>query len=371
MVNENVIIFAGSIRVILMVNYIIFIYLLSLHYKHHRLKVSLLLVLGNTISLIVTLIQILSLIINDESSFSNTGALDATMGVFSAILMLIFLDLYSESHLNAIRLSFASVIGMMTIIGVSTYFNFTNEILNNFFGSVYLIFFGYVVYFAHTAINRMKRFTTPKHQVLMGYLLKYFYVSYVGVSLVYLSIGLISILIGVDSFDEAPLWAHIYITSMPQILFIIGNIYIYRGYIRYRNPSVIQPQRIDRFVIISDDGLPIYRFDIEKEATSLTDALFSGALTAITQVLKETTNIAGDLKTIEIGDQFLIVNVEGPLTGILFSFRTTQFLREATIVLMKNIANNIKIDEPHKISKQQHSQIDYYVKQALGFENII
>ncbi len=368
MINEYAIIFAGSIRVILLVNYIIFIYLLSLHYKHHRLKVSLLLVLGNAISLLVTSIQILSLIISDESSFSNTGALDATMGVISAILMLIFLDLYSESHLNALRLSFASVIGMMTIIGVSSYFNFTNEILNDFFGSVYLIFFGYIVYFAHNAINKMKRFATAEHQILMGHLLKYFYLSYVGVSFVYLSIGLIGISLGVDSFEEAPLWAQLYITSMPQILFILGNIYFYRGYIRYRNPSVIQPQRIDRFVIISDDGLPIYRLDIEKEATGLTDALFSGALTAITSVLKESSNIVGDLKTIEIGDQFLIVNVKGPLTGVLFSFRTTQFLREATVELMKNIAKNIQIEELHKISTEQLSEIDYYVKQALGLK---
>lgn len=371
MINEYAIIFAGSIRGILLINYIIFVYVLFTHYRNHRLKVSLLLLLSNIINLVATVIQLLSLIFYDGSGSNTTGALDATMGVFSAILMLIFLDLYSESHLNASRLSFSSVIGLMTIIGVTEYFSFTNETLNDLFGSVFLIFFGYVVYFAHTAIKRMIQFAPAEHQVSMSQLLKYFYFSYLGVSLVYFSIGFIYFMLGANTIEETPVLVQVYITAMPQILFLLGNYYIYIGYIRYRNPAVIQPQRIDRFVIISEDGLPIYRFDIELETTSITDTLFSGALTAITSVLKESSNIVGDLKTIEIGDHFLIVNVKGPLTGVLFSFRTTQFLREATISLMKNIEKNVQIDELHRISDKQISQIDHYVKQALGFEDFI
>ncbi len=71
----------------------------------------------------------------------------------------------------------------------------------------------------------------------------------------------------------------------------------------------------------------------------------SGALFAINAVLKETANITGELRMIQIGDYSIIIRNANGLSAIIFTKQPTKYLDQAAAIILQKITFAIDPEE--------------------------
>jgi hypothetical protein len=260
-------------------------------------------------------------------------------------------------------MSIATFLATLTIIAPPLFKEPDNILMIIFQQSIAGIFFLYIVLVSVRAISRMGKFQSAEQRNLMNYLKWFSILSYGGVTFVYVMTDPIANTLGRNLFFE------IWFIVLPQILIDLGYILFYFGYIRIDNPSVIQPQKIDQFIVISDDGLPIFNYKFESQTQPIDDALLSGAITAIKMVLSEATKFAGDLEEIRIGGDYLMLNRRGKFTGILFTIRPTSFLSQT----LSNIVSEINtimggLNDFAAVSDEIKSKLDSLITNTLTYK---
>jgi hypothetical protein len=270
----------------------------------------------------------------------DSSYINVLLGIFTSFPVIAFYNLYESPHFSASTMSIATLLGTLTIIDPV------------FAG----LFFPYIVLVSLRAISRMSKYQTRAQIKLMRYLKAFSIIAYGSVTLAYLSADMI------ESLASNRIIHEFWFLALPQILLITGYLFFYYGYIRINNPSVLQPQKIDQFIIISDDGIPIFSYKIESEASGIDDALLSGALMAIKTVLSEATKFAGELEEIRLGGDYLMLNSQKKLTGIIFTRRPTMFLTQ--------ILSNI-LDEVNFILKDLKDYSGIRVETKKKLENLI
>ncbi|MDH5402529.1 MAG: hypothetical protein OEZ01_03895 [Candidatus Heimdallarchaeota archaeon] len=297
---------------------------------------------------------------------SETGSNDIILGIISAYFVLVFLNYYEESHLDASKMIITTILGLITIFStnediIAILFEI-NVLLGIATSLSVMFFFLYILIVGRNTIKRMMEYATSEQKKSINLVKWYIYLSFGGVTIVYFTANMItSVQSQYNTFSA--FWTAI----MPQIMIIFANMCFYFGYIKPGNPASFQPQRIDKFVLISEAGLPIYTFDVEKDVKGIDDALLSGAITAIAAVLREATNIVGELKTIEIGSQSILLRKKGDLTGVLFSYLPTQFLRQAVSLLMDKLTAILDSVDYTSLTTDQLNEIEQLIKNTLGY----
>jgi hypothetical protein len=113
---------------------------------------------------------------------------------------------------------------------------------------------------------------------------------------------------------------------------------------------------------MTSDGRPLFELSFQNE-DEIDSVLLSGALTAISAVIPEATQVAGILKQIQIGEQHVIIHVSDEYTGVIFTDLPSPHLNEILLTIMNEI---IKIQpDIDKIASKEEKSISKIVKNAF------
>ncbi|MCY3413132.1 MAG: hypothetical protein INQ03_15950 [Candidatus Heimdallarchaeota archaeon] len=294
------------------------------------------------------------------------GYLDTLLGIASAYIVLVFIDYYESSSVNTGRMIIAtalSSLGIFNVIVTANRIKIENAAIVALLAFIMIMFFFFILIASLRSIKRMKRYANDIQKKAMNNIRMYYILSFGGITTVYTIYGTMkSIITEITPFME------FFYLVIPQILFLLSNYYLYLGFVRIKNPAILQPQKIDRFIIIESSGIPVYNYAIESEASHVDDSLLSGALTAITAILKESTNIIGDLTSITLGDAILMMKSVDQYTGVVFTQAPTNFLQSILNSLMNELPGKINKKEGMSLSNEDHATVDDLVKESFGYK---
>lgn len=131
----------------------------------------------------------------------------------------------------------------------------------------------------------------------------------------------------------------------------------------------MQSRKISRLIVINDNGLPIYDFTFDSK-NSGDELLLSGALTAITSVMREATGASRDLKSIAFGDLHIITEVREGFAANLLVESSTAFLKEALRLFTDSFQNEYKSEiESFVIDPLSTKEADCLLQKYFGIES--
>ena len=364
MVSSLVFYSAVTFRIILLIVITFMTIILVKQSLKYRIMVLYLITSANVLSLISNSFQLYITFVNIDLLSGKYGYYDIILGVISAYLVLSFLDFYENDHLNAPRMMLATVMATIAVLNVvNQLVGVTPVGVMSVLEPVILFFFLYILFTALRSLDNVKKFASGVQRKSVNLMRYYFMWTFGAVSVVYTIIGVFS----GTSLEDSEFFEFLNLVA-PLILFLIADIYLYFGFVRIDNPAVLQPQQIDRFILISNVGLPLYYFKLESEMEGIDESLLSGAIAAISAVLKEATKVAGDLKSIVIGNSTILMNTLGDFTGLIFTYKSTRFLNSALANIMIQIDRILEIDDLGQLTGESEEQIEYIVTRGLGLK---
>lgn len=341
-----------------------FIYKLYKSYVKHKLIVPLAFAISNIVGIIASLSKLYFLNNNPILLFQGSSGIDLIFGITSAFVIIVSFDLYESSHLSATKLSIAAVLASYSLISPILGFTMSEE-----YHSVRLIlglgaafFFLFIIITTLRALKRMGTYLNPQQKNLLKYLKYYTLITFGGITTIYTISGVS----GLGQLKNPNFIQSAINIAIPEILIFLGNIFFFLGYIRADHPAALQPQKIDQFIIISSEGVPIFTHTFE-ESEEIEDVLLSGALTAIKSVLLEATNIAGDLEEIKLGEKFILLDTVEEATGVLFTDRPTSYLYQMLENSMNEVKNVVRGVKVHDIGEEVNANLKSIVLSNMTY----
>ncbi|MDH5402478.1 MAG: hypothetical protein OEY49_08305 [Candidatus Heimdallarchaeota archaeon] len=155
-------------------------------------------------------------------------------------------------------------------------------------------------------------------------------------------------------------------TILPKYSIIIGHFIMYRTYAKAK-VAFLSYQKMEKLLVISKEGLPLYSYDFISSADSETvNILLSGGMTAIIGMLNETLGTSG-IKMIEFLDKQIMIVHQANFAIFLVVDRPSSFLWNA-ITIFAGILERKMIfgDQTDSLIRSQPIQADSDLKIAFG-----
>lgn len=119
----------------------------------------------------------------------------------------------------------------------------------------------------------------------------------------------------------------LFLYFIPHVMLTAGTVFIALSVIARPRVAIVNPQQIYQLFVILDSGLPLFSYKFSG-GQGIDETLISGALNAITNLMKEAAGVEENLDSVRFGDRTLIVGVRGRVFAILIADRVSRFLRE-------------------------------------------
>ena len=118
-----------------------------------------------------------------------------------------------------------------------------------------------------------------------------------------------------------------YSSEIIGYLFIsIGVFMIGLSYISYKQAAFLQPQRIEILLVINKAGLPLLEYEFIQNTLGGDTNLISGAITAISALMKESLGVSSEVEKIQFHEKELLLKFSKGVAFILITSRTSSFL---------------------------------------------
>jgi hypothetical protein len=311
------------------------------------------------------LLQILVILIIQTDFMIYLSILDGFLGISISFCIILFLSIYEENQLNPQRIFLATFLSTLTLIGfIKGFLVIQPDPIDWLLFNMFIFYFGYFVIISITSIRRMKKYMRKNQIKVVQNVLLFILISFIGVSSFH---AITNIYVNVIAEDPSVFTIEILgiYFVIPPLIFLISNIFFYNGIVKPKNPSILLPQRVDKLLIIEKTGTPIFDLSLNNRG-EIDSILLSGAITAISAIISEATQIAGSMKSIQFETHQIIINVKDNYSGVMFVDSPTQFLME---VLQKIMIEISKMEiETHSMTDKQNEHISKTVEELLGLQ---
>ena len=333
-----VVIFLAS----LLVN-IVFFLVIMIRYRSTKVKSLQLLLLTSIIAIIVEIMSIylsLTNINNVMSHYISTGSLFFNLfGILTAGTFLIFIDYFESSSFKSKNILFFISTLLLNLSYVLIIQSFPSEILSNvnpsfeLFFSIYLaisslmlpVFLFYVIIASIHSIQIVKRYAFNENQIKQLNLMILVIIFYFLITLV--SNFASNVLYGPFLNEENIVLQFTLTFLIPKSSTIIGSIILLLAYMRNKSVAFLQPQRILQLLVINSVRLPVYSFKFRDQKTD--SMLFSGGMTAINSMLKETIGLSSEIELIRFTDLDIMVSRDNDIGVFILVEKSSKFIKEA------------------------------------------
>ncbi len=318
----------------------------------------------------LVLVQIFLLIVNPADV--TLGSTDAIFGILIGTLTVFFIDHYAYNEISTYRtaiLSFLAAMNMtLILIFTSPEFHLLLTEVGLFwvvlvFSGIALFYF-YVTFSIVSTLRSVSRYYSNVQKQAVKYLYLYILFSFVLITITYIT----AYAFFQDKSGAFPSTGPVrfWMTIVPPVLYTIALVFFYMGYARYESGAMIHPRRIEKFVVVSNHGLPIY--DLNLGWTSeVDDTLLSGAITAITSVLRESTSNTGNLEYLQMGGKSMIFESNEQSFGLIITEHPTRYLKDAIVSIMARL-NALDLEDFNNLSDEEYSRIDDIVNSYFGYK---
>ena len=304
-------------------------------YTSYGLKVIRLIQSGFVIISGIFLCQIMVLIVISNSAYL-IPFLDGTFGLILAYFFMLFIGYYESTELNATRVALSSILGTIAFISIciSSFVSYSTIVMIS--SPTFIIFFVYFVVEVTNSLKKIALFANSSQIILISYLKKFVIWSFGGISGLYF---INTIEIGVENSNTISDFSYFITSTAVPIFYLISVGYFYLGYISPNDPTIMQAQKLDKLIIMTPSGIPIFDYEFQKSVKGIDSTLLSGALTAISAVIKEAAPIAGELEMIKLGNQYVMFEIRANLSVVLVTYKPSLFLKAGIHKLGDNISD--------------------------------
>ncbi|MHA1303133.1 MAG: hypothetical protein ACTSPI_05460, partial [Candidatus Heimdallarchaeaceae archaeon] len=105
---------------------------------------------------------------------------------------------------------------------------------------------------------------------------------------------------------------------LANIFLAIGTAFLTIPYLTSKDTSFLLPQNYYHLLIVNDIGLLVWQYNFS-ENKEIEAELFSGAITAISSIIKESTGFQSDLQSIRLKDKIFSVSVFERIAGVMIT----------------------------------------------------
>ncbi len=319
-------------------------------------------------TILLVLVQFFLIIINPADV--TLGSTDTIFGILIGTLTVFFIDHYAYNEISTARTAILSFLAAMNITLILIFTSQEFHILLTELGLFWmvLVFSGIVLFYFYVAfsivstLKSISRYYSPVQKQAVKYLYLYILFSFGLISITYV----IAYALFQDKSGSFPATDPVvfWMTIVPPILYIIALIFFFMGYARYESGAMIHPQRVEKLVIVSNHGLPIYDLDLGG-GSEIDDTLLSGAITAITSVLRESTSSTGNLEYLQMGGKSMIFESNEQSFGLLITEHPTRYLKDAIVSIMARLTE-LDLEDFNTLSDEEYKHIDVIVKSYFG-----
>ncbi len=299
-----------------------------------------------------------------DPSFFKFYVFDAIVGIIDGYLLVLFIKSYESFYLQ-IKTIFSTFLATTSLLLILvTLFpdvtNFLNDLTNSIslmvFNLTIPIYYFYILAVVLQSTHKIKKQSSHYQQKYLNIFMVFAVIVFGLVTLV-VSLGFVLFSEGtvLPQTDFVYAWMNI----LPVLLFCIALMLFHVSYSNHSTPAIFLPQIVERLLIITPEGLPIY--DTTILDNDISEALLSGAIIAIRAVLNEATQINDELKSITLGEYDLIIRVNEKAMIVVFTRQPTTYLHQ---IIPKILAEVTALDGD-LFSAENQEKIDEIVKTLL------
>ena len=112
----------------------------------------------------------------------------------------------------------------------------------------------------------------------------------------------------------------------------------------YKQAAFLQPQRIEVLLVINKAGLPLLEYEFVKDSVEGDTNLISGAITAISALMKESLGVSSEVEKIQFHEKELLLKFSQGVAFILITSRTSTFLNRSLTTFSERFLETFKAD---------------------------
>ncbi len=350
------------------------LYVLAKRYLESRIKTVLVLAHLYAVNIISLLIELSFL----TSHFENPGTfylkpdnlsiqLFSYLGLISGGFYLLFIDHFKTDRLSLVHVTIVSIFlstyglflySSLVIPGFRLYFPGTH-VSFGYISAVFLIIFLIEQIRGLKEIKRLVKNRVQKRQVFLMQSALVFY---------YLITVFFSVPGKLSSWSFLPEDVQIFLTYVaPRISVMIGNVLIILAFATVKR-AFLQVQRLEKLLVMTKFGLPLYTHDFEvNHASTEKSLLLSGGISAVVSLLAETLE-ATDLKTIQFEEKQILVISKEIFGVFLVVDQATAFLWRALNAFVQMFMDQYELDPQtiSMVSVNQFQNASVLVEKAFG-----
>ncbi|MFX0063376.1 MAG: hypothetical protein ACFFC7_14465 [Candidatus Hermodarchaeota archaeon] len=148
---------------------------------------------------------------------------------------------------------------------------------------------------------------------------------------------------------------------VPSFLEIMGILIFAYGYLRPLGAPFLHPRRIDRLLVLNENGLPLFSLTFGT-APAIDEILLSGFLSAITSMIRGTADSQAIIHSIKLGDLELLMAREYSILSVLIVEKSSRYLTLSLSAFAKQFYTTFKEEiDTDAIIEKSH----YYGKAKL------
>lgn len=122
----------------------------------------------------------------------------------------------------------------------------------------------------------------------------------------------------------------------------MGLFMISLSYISHKQAAFLQPQRIEAILVINRAGLPLLKYEFVESSLEGDTELISGAITAITALMKEFLGVSSEVEKIQFHEKELQLKFSQGVAFVLVTSRTSKFLNSSLTNFSEKILYEFK-----------------------------
>ena len=164
--------------------------------------------------------------------------------------------------------------------------------------------------------------------------------------------------------------------TIGDVLVIIGLFMLTGNYLAKIDFLYRLPIPIHQIILFNDAGVPVYVKKVQTrglERINIQETLFTGTITAITSLIKETLGTSSRFRTLDAGNKQIFLESNNNVTALVITDKGTRFLLRSLKQLMKLIPEDIKdmLNKPMISSSEMEEKIDPLIKKAFPYVEFI
>ncbi|MFX0091562.1 MAG: hypothetical protein ACFFBD_07340 [Candidatus Hodarchaeota archaeon] len=147
---------------------------------------------------------------------------------------------------------------------------------------------------------------------------------------------------------------------------IIGTFLFWLNYARSSRIALLQPQRIDKLLVLNESGLPLLSYEFTQTDGVIDESLITSSLTAVRSLLKEAIGTTSELRSITFGDREVMFIAMETFGVILFANRRSRFLQGALENFGKTFKDHYEDKIKDYVRPADFKDAEILVKKAFG-----